>query len=80
MSENNQLLKEILKEVREIKAHIIPSSVSKNEVPNEDLTYIPELNKYVGPDYKIYANKTKNVRESRKQKNRRRTHKLRRFF
>ena len=39
MSENNQLLKEILKEVREIKAHIIPSSVSSNE----DLTYIPEL-------------------------------------
>ena len=63
MSENNQLLKEILKEVREIKAHIIPSSVSKNQVPNEDLTYIPELNKYVGPDYKIYS------KESRKQKN-----------
>ena len=40
MSENNQLLKEILKEVREIKAHIIPSSISKNQVPNEDLTYI----------------------------------------
>jgi hypothetical protein len=59
MSENNQLLKEILKEVREIKAHIIPSSVSVNK----DLTYIPELNKYVGPDYKIYS------KESRKQKN-----------
>ena len=66
MSENNQLLKEILKEVLEIKAHIIPSSVSKNEVPNEDLTYIPELNKYVGPDYKIYANKTKDARKTRK--------------
>lgn len=74
MSENNQLLKEILKEVLEIKAHIIPSSVSKNQVPNEDLTYIPELNKYVGPDYKIYS------KESRNQKNRRRTRKLYRFL
>ncbi len=63
MSENNQLLKEILKEVREIKAHIIPSSVSSNE----DLTYIPELNKYVGPDYKIYSNKAKKTRKTRKQ-------------
>ena len=73
MSENNQLLKEILKEVREIKAHIIPSSVSKNEVPNEDLTYIPELNKYVTPDYKIYASKENYKGESRshKRKNRR---------
>jgi len=62
MSENNQLLKEILKEVREIKAHIIPSSVSSNE----DLTYIPELNKYVGPDYKIYSNKGKKTRKVRK--------------
>ena len=35
MSENNQLLKEILKEVREIKAHIIPSSAR-----NANLTYI----------------------------------------
>jgi hypothetical protein len=68
MSENNQLLKEILKEVREIKAHIIPSSVSKNQVPNEDLTYIPELNKYVGPDYKIYSNKEKKMRKTRKQR------------
>jgi hypothetical protein len=68
MSENNQLLKEILKEVREIKAHIIPSSVSKNQVPNEDLTYIPELNKYVGPDYKIYSNKAKKTRKTRKQR------------
>ena len=67
MSENNQLLKEILKEVREIKAHIIPSSVSKNQVPNEDLTYIPELNKYVGPDYKMYSNKEKKMRKTRKQ-------------
>ena len=66
MSENNQLLKEILKEVREIKAHIIPSSVSKNQVPNEDLTYIPELNKYVGPDYKMYSNKEKKMRTTRK--------------
>lgn len=66
MSENNQLLKEILKEVREIKAHIIPSSVSKNQVPNEDLTYIPELNKYVGPDYKIYSNKAKKTRKVHK--------------
>ena len=66
MSENNQLLKEILKEVLEIKAHIIPSSVSKNQVPNEDLTYIPELNKYVGPDYKIYSNKEKKMRKTRK--------------
>ena len=66
MSENNQLLKEILKEVREIKAHIIPSSVSKNQVPNEDLTYIPELNKYVGPDYKMYPNKEKKMRKTRK--------------
>jgi hypothetical protein len=66
MSENNQLLKEILKEVREIKAHIIPSSISKNQVPNEDLTYIPELNKYVGPDYKIYSNKAKKTRKVRK--------------
>jgi hypothetical protein len=66
MSENNQLLKEILKEVREIKAHIIPSSVSKNQVPNEDLTYIPELNKYVGPDYKMYSNKEKKMRKTRK--------------
>ena len=66
MSENNQLLKEILKEVREIKAHIIPSSVSKNQVPNEDLTYIPELKKYVGPDYKIYSNKAKKTRKVRK--------------
>jgi len=66
MSENNQLLKEILKEVREIKAHIIPSSISKNQVPNEDLTYIPELNKYVGPDYKIYSNKEKKTRKVRK--------------
>jgi hypothetical protein len=66
MSENNQLLKEILKEVREIKAHIIPSSVSKNQVLNEDLTYIPELNKYVGPDYKIYSNKAKKTRKVRK--------------
>ena len=66
MSENNQLLKEILKEVLEIKAHIIPSSVSKNQVPNEDLTYIPELNKYVGPDYKIYSNKAKKTRKVRK--------------
>ena len=62
MSENNQLLKEILKEVREIKAHIIPSSVSSNE----DLTYIPELNKYVGPDYKMYSNKEKKMRKTRK--------------
>ena len=66
MSENNQLLKEILKEVREIKAHIMPSSVSKNQVPNEDLTYIPELNKYVGPDYKMYSNKEKKMRKTRK--------------
>ena len=66
MSENNQLLKEILKEVREIKAHIIPSSAR-----NANLTYIPELNKYVGPDYKIYSNKPKNTKETRKQKNRR---------
>jgi hypothetical protein len=66
MSENNQLLKEILKEVREIKAHIIPSSVSKNQVPNEDLTYIPELNKYVGPDYKMYSNKAKKTRKVHK--------------
>ena len=62
MSENNQLLKEILKEVREIKAHIIPSSVSSNE----DLTYIPELNKYVGPDYKMYSNKAKKTRKVHK--------------
>ena len=66
MSENNQLLKEILKEVREIKAHIIPSSAG-----NANLTYIPELNKYVGPDYKIYSTKAKNTRETRKQKNHR---------
>jgi hypothetical protein len=66
MSENNQLLKEILKEVREIKAHIIPSSISKNQVPNEDLTYIPELNKYVGPDYKMYSNKAKKTRKVHK--------------
>ena len=63
MSENNQLLKEILKEVREIKAHIIPSSAG-----NANLTYIPELNKYVTPDYKIYASKENYKGESRKQK------------
>ena len=68
MSENNQLLKEILKEVREIKAHIIPSSAG-----NANLTYIPELNKYVTPDYKIYASKENYKGESRrhKRKNRR---------
>ena len=68
MSENNQLLKEILKEVREIKAHIIPSSAR-----NANLTYIPELNKYVTPDYKIYASKEnyKGESRSRKRKNRR---------
>ena len=68
MSENNQLLKEILKEVREIKAHIIPSSAR-----NANLTYIPELNKYVTPDYKIYASKENYKGESRshKRKNRR---------
>lgn len=69
MSENNQLLKEILKEVREIKAHIIPSSAARNG----NLTYIPELNKYVTPDYKIYASKENYKGESRshKRKNRR---------
>ena len=67
MSENNQLLKEILKEVLEIKAHIIPAS----SAGNGNLTYIPELNKYVGPDYKIYSTKAKNTKETRKQKNRR---------
>ena len=68
MSENNQLLKEILKEVREIKAHIIPSSAG-----NANLTYIPELNKYVTPDYKIYASKEnyKGKSRSHKRKNRR---------
>ena len=68
MSENNQLLKEILKEVREIKAHIIPSSAR-----NANLTYIPELNKYVTPDYKIYASKEnyKGKSRSHKRKNRR---------
>ena len=69
MSENNQLLKEILKEVREIKAHIIPASSARNA----NLTYIPELNKYVTPDYKIYASKENYKGESRshKRKNRR---------
>ena len=69
MSENNQLLKEILKEVREIKAHIIPVS----SAGNANLTYIPELNKYVTPDYKIYASKENYKGESRrhKRKNRR---------
>ena len=68
MSENNQLLKEILKEVREIKAHIIPSSAR-----NANLTYIPELKKYVTPDYKIYASKEnyKGKSRSHKRKNRR---------
>ena len=63
MSENNQLLKEILKEVREIKAHIIPSSAG-----NANLTYIPELNKYVTPDYKIYASKENYKGKSRSHK------------
>ena len=69
MSENNQLLKEILKEVREIKAHIIPASGAGNA----NLTYIPELNKYVTPDYKIYASKEnyKGKSRSHKRKNRR---------
>lgn len=70
MSENNQLLKEILKEVREIKAHIIPSSAG-----NANLTYIPELNKYVTPDYKIYASKENYKGKSRSYKRGRRTRK-----
>ena len=70
MSEDNQLLKEILKEVREIKAHIIPSSAG-----NANLTYIPELNKYVTPDYKIYASKENYKGESRSYKRGRRTRK-----
>lgn len=71
MSENNQLLKEILKEVREIKAHIIPAS----SAGNGNLTYIPELNKYVTPDYKIYASKENYKGKSRSHKRGRRTRK-----
>ena len=69
MSENNQLLKEILKEVREIKAHIIPAS----SAGNGNLTYIPELNKYVTPDYKIYASKENYKGESRRHKRKNRS-------